>query len=141
MLRLTPTSIQLTSEDFVQARRWLLGLGLAVAIALLAWSWRSTTIVDTDEALFPAPASLTNHRIDVLSIVVDQMKQSTGMYPAALEEVDTKNCRSNRRCDGWGHPIKYTRTATGYELRSAGPDGVVGNADDIVYIGPHRGDR
>lgn len=36
--------------------------------------------------------------------------------------------------DAWGHPIRYQRQAAGNfpELRSAGPDGVFENSDDIV---------
>ena len=36
--------------------------------------------------------------------------------------------------DAWGHPIRYQRQAAGNfpELRSAGPDGLFDNSDDIV---------
>lgn len=38
-----------------------------------------------------------------------------------------------RQQDGWRRPLRYTkRSDTSYELRSAGPDGVFENADDIV---------
>jgi hypothetical protein len=40
--------------------------------------------------------------------------------------------------DGWGHPLRYTKTsASRYELRSAGPDGIMGNSDDQVQT-PHK---
>jgi len=33
--------------------------------------------------------------------------------------------------DGWGHPMQYERTESGYVVRSAGPDGELHTADDI----------
>src|SRR6185437_14750468 len=120
----------------MSGRRAFLCLALVAAIGLLAWSWRSSGIGDTDQDLFTTPASLTSHRLEVLSILVEQLKESTGKYPAGLEAVDVKACRENRRCDGWGCPISYLRTSAGYELRSAGPDGVFGNSDDLIFDGP-----
>ncbi len=38
--------------------------------------------------------------------------------------------------DAWGHEIRFKKTASGYELRSAGPDGVFDNADDLKIGGP-----
>jgi hypothetical protein len=35
--------------------------------------------------------------------------------------------------DGWGHPLHYTRISPWeYEIRSAGPDGILGNSDNAV---------
>lgn len=35
--------------------------------------------------------------------------------------------------DGWGHPLHYHKVApNSYELRSAGPDGIYDNGDDVV---------
>ncbi|HEX8906098.1 MAG TPA: hypothetical protein VF771_14720 [Longimicrobiaceae bacterium] len=38
-------------------------------------------------------------------------------------------------CDPWGHRVVFTPQGKEYELRSAGPDGVLGTADDIVRGG------
>jgi hypothetical protein len=38
-------------------------------------------------------------------------------------------------CDAWGHRVRIARSDREYELRSAGPDGVFGNGDDIVKTG------
>ena len=38
-------------------------------------------------------------------------------------------------CDTWGHRVRIARVDREYELRSAGPDGVFGTADDIVKTG------
>jgi len=35
--------------------------------------------------------------------------------------------------DGWDHPLHYERTETGYKLESAGPDGILGNGDDLRH--------
>lgn len=35
--------------------------------------------------------------------------------------------------DSWGRPIDYVRTADSFELKSAGPDGLWGTPDDLVF--------
>jgi hypothetical protein len=38
-------------------------------------------------------------------------------------------------CDPWRHRVVYTPRGDEYELRSAGPDGLLQTADDIVQTG------
>lgn len=40
------------------------------------------------------------------------------------------------RVDAWGNDFNYQATETGFELRSAGPDGIFNNDDDKVVKGP-----
>jgi hypothetical protein len=46
-------------------------------------------------------------------------------------------------CDPWRHRVVYTPHGDEYELRSAGPDGILQTADDVVRTGllprPHSG--
>jgi len=39
----------------------------------------------------------------------------------------------NRTRDGWGRPIVFESDGAGYRLISPGPDGVLGNSDDVDY--------
>ncbi|MBL8721312.1 MAG: type II secretion system protein GspG [Myxococcales bacterium] len=36
--------------------------------------------------------------------------------------------------DPWGHPYSILCTPTDYKVRSAGPDGILGNEDDISTV-------
>jgi hypothetical protein len=38
-------------------------------------------------------------------------------------------------CDPWGHRVRISRREREYELRSAGPDGIFGTADDVARTG------
>ena len=50
--------------------------------------------------------------------------QADGMPPL----IEAKNLN-----DSWGHPFQYKRVSSyKFEIRSAGPDGQMGSADDIT---------
>jgi general secretion pathway protein G len=56
-----------------------------------------------------------------------------GSYPASLAEV------ADGAADPWGHPFEYRTTASGFELRSLGADGVEGGTgqnEDLVHTAP-----
>lgn len=58
---------------------------------------------------------------------------TTGAYPATLNQL-VPNDLTTLPLDGWQRPFIYTLTPNGptpFDLRSAGPDGVAGTADDI----------
>jgi hypothetical protein len=38
-------------------------------------------------------------------------------------------------CDPWGHRVTFTPRGGEYDLRSAGPDGLLGTPDDVVRTG------
>ncbi len=52
---------------------------------------------------------------------------SSGQYPSNLRQL-----LGYVPQDPWGRQIRYSPSESGFELRSAGPDGVFGNKDDIV---------
>ncbi len=52
---------------------------------------------------------------------------SNGEYPSSLRQVLGYVPR-----DPWGREIRYSPSDDGFELRSAGPDGVFASQDDIV---------
>jgi len=40
--------------------------------------------------------------------------------------------------DAWGHPIQYrVSSSNSFEFQSAGPDGIVGTADDLIWTPNH----
>ncbi len=68
-------------------------------------------------------------RADLRSLAQDiESKYLTeGEYPDSLQEVKGRVPE-----DPWGHPIIYRKLDGGFELISAGPDGIEGTEDDIV---------
>lgn len=55
---------------------------------------------------------------------LDALLQSTGDYPDRRE--------MKVLSDSWGNPIRYTITNETFVLRSAGTDGVMDTADDLL---------
>jgi len=54
-------------------------------------------------------------------------------YPHRLADVDPMLRIGVTFVDAWGNPIHYRRIDDGhYDLASPGPDGVIGNDDDVV---------
>lgn len=54
-------------------------------------------------------------------------------YPPRLSDVDPMLRVALPFADAWGHSIHYRRIDDGhYDLASSGPDGEIGNDDDIV---------
>jgi general secretion pathway protein G len=70
--------------------------------------------------------------------VMDRRLPSEREFDAWLEETFKENNVKDLAEDHWGNRYIYTvsRNRTTYELRSAGPDGVVGNQDDMSISGP-----
>jgi len=60
-----------------------------------------------------------------IRLAVEMARFQTGSYPESLASLSTV------RTDPWDREYHYVRTEDGYELRSAGPDGTLGTADDI----------
>jgi len=55
-----------------------------------------------------------------LRLKIESEKMDTGSYPASIDSKDP-----------WGNQFRYAVLEQGYTLRSAGPDGVFGNEDDL----------
>lgn len=121
-------------------RAWMLAtvaVLLFAGVAVLAW--RIDRHGESDVALFPDPTARTEHRLQVVKLAIEQFVQNRGRQPASLEELSSgaKTFRQEpRREDGWGRPISYRSLVNGYQLMSAGKDGVPNTADDIVLTVP-----
>ena len=66
---------------------------------------------------------------------VELYRADTGAMPARLEDLVPKYARDLHR-DPWGNNYVFYRGAGGVAIVSAGPDGQLGTADDIVTITP-----
>jgi type II secretory pathway pseudopilin PulG len=69
----------------------------------------------------------------VLRNVITLYQTDKGSYPAALNQL-VPNYLTTLPLDAWQRPFIYVPTPNGptpYDLRSAGPDGLAGTADDI----------
>jgi general secretion pathway protein G len=93
---------------------------------------------------------LTRAKADIageLSLALDLFNQDVGRYPTTDEGlkvlVESPNLpewkgpylKSGLKPDPWGHPYSYEvnpSEPTRYLLRSAGPDGQLGSADDVL---------
>jgi hypothetical protein len=79
------------------------------------------------------PVETTRRVLSGLELVISAFRARHGDFPeniAALRAAGLQPLLGER--DGWGNPVAYTRWRGGIELRSAGPDGVPENADDVV---------
>lgn len=79
--------------------------------------------------------------IDGLSLAIDQYEVDNGTYPPSLQALLTKGSELNWKgpylkkatipLDPWGKEYSYSAKDNGYEIRSAGPNGAAGDADDV----------
>ncbi len=81
----------------------------------------------------PAPRDL-----QVIIAALDRYCLEHADYPATLDDPDVRARLQSYEpslvfTDRWGRSLEYRRTGPGaFELRSGGPDGQVGNRDDLV---------
>lgn len=114
-------------------------LGVLAALVLPKFTGR------TEQARATAAAT----QISTFATALDAYEVDTGSYPRGADGLrqlvsppsDVTNWRgpylkSDIPLDPWGHPYLYDYPGklnpSGYDLRSAGPDGQLGNADDIT---------
>ena len=114
-------------------------LGILAALVLPKFTGR------TEQARVTAAQT----QIATFGTALDAFEVDTGSYPRGQDGLaqlisqpsDVTNWRgpylkSDIPLDPWGHPYVYEFpgrvNASGYDLRSAGPDGQPGTADDIV---------
>jgi hypothetical protein len=78
--------------------------------------------------------SLMNYRIatfacwnERLPTTIAELQRAQPASPPALRALDERAWR-----DAWNRPVVYRRRNVGYEVRSAGPDGVLDSPDDLV---------
>jgi hypothetical protein len=76
-----------------------------------------------------------------MAAAIDVFEVDTGRYPESFAEVEkawtTQGAGSPRPAwtnvctDEWGRAFRYQRKGRGFEIRSAGRDGIFNTADDI----------
>ena len=78
--------------------------------------------------------------IRVLESAVDRYEMDVGKLPDSLRDLVGSSAKGwegpyIRREEGlkdpWGNDFQYTKTGTQYKIVSGGPDGIVGNEDDV----------
>ena len=69
--------------------------------------------------------------ISKLTAVVARFQRRTGHPPRSLDELIPGDLLGFRP-DPWGNAFIYRRSSEEFEVRSAGPDGVVGTDDDVT---------
>lgn len=89
------------------------------------------------------PHEATRRRMRVLAQWIERYQKSNGSLPKRIEEIvhpdpSDPNFQPPGKwwSDLWKRPFRYTASASSYELRSAGEDGVFGTGDDLTLTGP-----
>ena len=73
-----------------------------------------------------------NH-LELISVSCQLFHSSYKRFPASLEEEEFSDFMDDVSSDDeWGNRISYSRTASGFSLRSNGPDGRKGTEDDLL---------
>ena len=134
-------------------------IGIPVQVAMLAWVLgkirlvvKSAIVAVVLSLLFfpdsytgakrhfePTPYSISQFNFHVMKTRLRVFHEQYERYPARLRELqdfmrDVQDFMGDEKgdADGWKQPIQYTRTNGSVEVRSAGPDGVLGTGDDCV---------
>ncbi|MBA4387565.1 MAG: type II secretion system protein GspG [Verrucomicrobia bacterium] len=110
----------------------IIGILAAVVVTQFSGVTRDTSIAATRQA------------IANISTAIDAYEINMGKLPSSLSDLVSNPGGANWRGpyirggveamkDGWGQPIQYSKTSeTAYDLKSPGPDGQMGNDDDIT---------
>lgn len=95
--------------------------------------------MDTEETFFPDSVRRTEARIGVLRVLIYRHARTHNLLPERLEPlVEPLRGEGVTLIDTWGRLMAYSRTGDGYEIRSAGRDGLMKTGDDIVGTGDGR---
>lgn len=80
--------------------------------------------------------------IQAIRTAIDAYDVDNGTYPPSLQSLVTRDSAPNwsgpyiqeprMLKDPWGHDFQYSPREDGCEVRSAGPDGQMGSADDLT---------
>jgi hypothetical protein len=76
--------------------------------------------------------TLTGANMDSLARVILAYAAGAEGLPENLKQLERSHPLGSGLYDAWGKEIQYERLSdSGFRLRSSGPDGVMGTADDI----------
>jgi general secretion pathway protein G len=89
-----------------------------------------------------ANIAATRTSISAVQTAIDVYETDNGVYPASMQALLRKGSENNWNGpyirdarvpkDAWGTEFQYAIRDGNYELRSAGPDAQMGNADDLT---------
>jgi len=92
---------------------------------------------ETEQHYWPDPVKREEYRLTMLQERLGAHLREGRAFPVRMDEFAAPVAEVPwlSTCDPWGHRVRLSRADREYELRSAGPDGVFGNADDIFRTG------
>jgi hypothetical protein len=95
--------------------------------------------VDRRAEINPTPLEVTQRHMSIVARALEKAYQGNGKYPTEVREIlslpiSDPNISPQEwwLIDGWNRPFRYVPRVDGYELRSAGADGIFESADDLV---------
>ena len=86
----------------------------------------------------------THAELDAMATALEAFRRERGFYVVAdshaslIDNLAPRYLTSILRIDPWHRPYKYQGTSNSFVLQSAGADGVVGSADDVVKSGTQK---
>ena len=95
-------------------------------------------------ALNAEKTSRARAELETIATALEAFRRETGAYVEARTEAALIDFLSPRylnrviRLDAWHRPYEYEGGRNSYVLRSLGPDGTAGTADDVVVSGGSR---
>lgn len=117
-----------------RVRLAVLGVLAAGVLAALIWC---RPIADSERELFPSPEGRTGFRLRRLVRILEEYRVVRGAYPSSLDSLmsirpSLVNDSLALLYDAWGRRFIYSTDDRRLALRSLGPDGITGTADDHV---------
>lgn len=117
------------NELVLLIRKFFKRVALTIIIATLVFAGSVITYTKMSRK------SDTEKQLARMARALDKHKNELGNYPANLSElIGNDPLRREWFQDAWGNKIEYsiTKNGAGYQLVSAGADGVKGNGDDLT---------
>jgi hypothetical protein len=92
---------------------------------------------ETEQHYWPEPQAREEYRLTMLTERLGAYMREGHPFPSSVDDFAPRvpEVPWLSTCDPWGHRVRLTRADREYELRSAGPDGVFGTADDVFRTG------
>ena len=92
---------------------------------------------ETEQRYWPDPVAREEYRLTMLIERLGAHMREGHPFPTSVNEFAPPIAEVPwlSTCDPGGHRVRVARQEREFELRSAGPDGVFGTADDVVKTG------
>ena len=134
-------SFLLLKSDNQEARGGFTLVEILLVVAILG-ILAGVAVVGLKGRTQKANIAATRTSIQAVQTAIDVYETDNGIYPPNLQALLTKTSENNWNGpyirdgrmpkDAWGNEFQYTTKPDGYEIRSAGPDGQMGSADDLT---------